>query len=96
MLHPSLVFGSSVGQVNHYISINAVDAAFSANSAAFSTELASGFWIPIEGSDIALVPYFYVILKESDSKLLAQKFIDFLRDEMPLEILESYGFVINE
>lgn len=96
-LQSSLVFGNSVGQVNHYISLNSVDAAFSSNSAAFSGELKSeGFWTPVEGPDIALVPYFYVILKESDSKLMAQKFIDFLSDEMSLEILESYGFAIDE
>lgn len=93
----SLIFGNSVGQVNHYIKINIIDAAFSSNSAAFSKELKSeGYWLPVEGADIALVPYFYAILAKSKSKLLAQKFIAFLNAESSIAVLRKYGFVIEE
>jgi len=93
----SLVFGNSVGQVNHYIKINTVNAAFSSNSAAFSQALQSeGFWIPIEGPDISYVPYFYVILRKSKSKSTAQGFINFLSSESSIALLRKYGFVIDE
>ena len=96
-IESSMVFGNSIGQVNHYIKLNTVEAAFSANSAAFSEALKShGFWMAIEGPDIALVPYFYVILQKSKSKSMAQKFINFLSSEASLTLLRKYGFVIGE
>ncbi len=90
-----LVFGNAIGQVNHYISTSTVDAAFSSNSAAFSDQLKGvGFWYPITGVDILLVPYFVVLMKSSTSESESKDFVTYLSGGEPKELLLQYGFVV--
>lgn len=94
-LTPLLVFGNAIGQVNHYIFTNAVDGAFSSNSAAYSDQLkAKGYWYEISGADISLVPYFFVVVTGGDSAELTT-FIDFIANRESRALFERYGFIVN-
>ena len=91
-----LVIGNAISQVNHYIATNAVDLALTSNSAAYSSQLKDrGFWYSIAGPDIALVPYFMVIMASTKSPEATEGFHEFLNSEESLTILKSYGFIIQ-
>jgi molybdate transport system substrate-binding protein len=91
-IEPKLVFGNAISQINHYITTNVMDLAFSSNSAAYSDQLKNrGYWVKI--NDAALVPYFSVVIKSTNEPELANQFIDYLSGEKVGKVLSSYGFI---
>lgn len=96
-IESKLVFGNAIGQVNHYIFTNAIDAAFTSNSAANSNQLKDkGYWYQVSGAEISLVPYFVVVVGTSESPSESDSFIKHLSTGKSKDLLVKYGFVVVE
>ncbi len=94
-IESKMVYGNAISQVNHYIYTNVVDLAFSSNSAAYSQQLkVKGYWSKIEGAEIALVPYFYVLIKNTEQSQSINDFIDYVTDSQAMRVLRNYGFIV--
>jgi len=87
-----LVYGNAISQVNHYISTNVVDVAFSSNSAAYSDQLKDrGYWLKVNGSTLA--PYYSVVIKSTNTPENVNQFIDYLSSVQARKVLSAFGFI---
>lgn len=86
-----LVYGESIGKVNQYISVDAVDVAFTANSAMFAEELKGmGNWLELPHK--ASIPHGVVVLKSTAKTKVAQLFYEYLFSEEVKAILKKFGY----
>jgi molybdate transport system substrate-binding protein len=96
LISDKLVFGSSVSQVNQYITLGTVDLGITAKSIAMSPSLRHlGNWIDIDQHSITQG---MVMLKysESNERKNTQVFYDFLQSEIARDIFKKYGYIVDE
>jgi len=95
-IEDKLVFGSSISQVNQYITLGTVDLGITAKSIVMSPLLKkTGVWVDIEDHyiDQGMVMLRYSELNEREN---AQKFFDFLQSEIAQDIFKKYGYIVNQ
>jgi len=88
-----LVYGENVGKVNQYIFSESVEIAFTASSAANSTQLSKkGHWIPI--SNWTGIPHGGMILDYGiqNQAQASETFFNFLMSAESKNILENFGY----
>lgn len=89
-----LVYGENIGQVNRYISMGAVDVAFTAVSAMHATPLASkGSWYHLEASDRGVLANGMLVL--TNNQTIAH-FLEFLSSKAARDIFRKYGYTLPE
>ena len=95
-LAPKLVYGESVGQANQFILSGAAEAGFSAAAIVLAPAMkGKGRWQPVADSLYSPIAQGAVVLKQSPYPELADKFFLFLFSPAAKEILQAYGYVIN-
>ncbi|MDW7693470.1 molybdate ABC transporter substrate-binding protein [Flammeovirgaceae bacterium SG7u.111] len=92
-----LVFGESIAQTNQFISTGAAEMGFTAKSVVVSPQiLGKGKWIAIDPSLYPPIAQGIVLLKNGKaSKEQAQKFYDFLFSAKGKEILNKFGYSVD-
>lgn len=94
-IETKLVFGSSVSQVNQYVTLGTVDLGITAKSIVMSPALKNtGKWIDIKGQyiDQGMIMLKYSKTHEQEN---TQKFYDFLQSDTAREIFEEYGYIVD-
>ncbi len=93
-----LVYGENVGQVNRYIYSGSVDAAFTAVSAMFASELKNkGHWLLLENEveDAALLAHGWAILKAAtEERDKVKKFVEFLATPPAKAVFQEFGYIV--
>ncbi len=98
-IKPKLVYGESISQTNLYVASETADACLTAKSVVLSPKMkGKGKWIEIDKSAYKPIAQGIVItnhgVKNKDSA--SQKFYNFLFSHKAREILEKYGYIIED
>lgn len=96
---PKLVYGESISQTNLYVASETADAGLTAKSVVLSPKMkGKGKWIEIDKSAYKPIAQGIVItnhgVKNKDSA--SQKFYNFLFSYKAKEILEKYGYIVEQ
>lgn len=92
-----LVYGESIAQTNQFITTKAVDFGFTAKSVMLSDRVRNqGLWVEIDPHIYTPIAQGMVILNNSNDQLeSAQMFYDFLESEKGKEILNKFGYTVD-
>ena len=92
-----LVFGESIAQTNQFITTYAAQIGITSKSSVLSPIMKNkGIWKEIESDLYAPISQGIVILKNRNNQIeLAQRFSDFLFSVEAKEILEKFGYSVN-
>ena len=92
-----LVYGESLAQTNQFITTKAAEIGFTSKSVVLSDKMKGrGSWIDIDPDIHTPISQGVVILKNSKDKLeSAQMFYEFLQSEKGKEILNKFGYIVN-
>jgi len=92
-----LVYGESIAQTNQFITTKAVDLGLTAKSVVLSDRVKDqGVWIEIDPNIYTPIAQGMVILKKDKDRLeSAQMFYEFLQSEKGKEILNKFGYTVD-
>lgn len=93
-----MVYGESIAQTNQFITTQSADIGFTAMSVVLSTQIkGQGSWSELSASSYSPIEQGVVLLKNKPAtSMLAQQFYNYLFSEDAKEILQSYGYSVNE
>ena len=92
-----LVFGESISQTNQFIISGSAQIGFTAKSVVLSPQVAGkGQWKEIDANSYQPIAQGVVILKKDIPSENAKKFYDFLFSDHSKEILEKFGYQVNQ
>ena len=92
-----LVYGESIGQVNQYIDIQAVEIGFTAKSVVLAPQmLGRGKWLEVPKESYQPIEQGIVILKYGAEKNAesAKRFMGFMVSSKARNILEKFGYIL--
>jgi molybdate transport system substrate-binding protein len=94
-VRPKFVLGENISQAAQFAQSGSADVGIVALALALSPTLkASGVYVGIPESWYPPIEQAAVVLASSRHKLLARRFIDYLKSPDSVRILQSYGFVV--
>ncbi len=96
-VEPKLIYGESIGQVNQYIDIRAVDIGFTAKSVVLAPKMQGrGKWIEVPKESYQPIEQGVIMLKHgADTNPIASKrFMDFMASAKARSILQKYGYLL--
>jgi molybdate transport system substrate-binding protein len=92
---PKFVLGENISQAASFVTSGAADAGIVALSLALAPSMKDkGKYFEIANEDYPTITQAAVILKSSQHKAAAQKFMDFVRSPEVVQLLENHGFAI--
>lgn len=87
-----LILGENIGQVNQYIRLGSVDAAFTAISSMHAEQLKDiGHWYILDEWDRTGIPHGLSLLSGAHED--AQEILEFLQSEQAQEIFQAFGYL---
>lgn len=93
-----IIYGESVGQVNQYVHLGAVDIGFTAKSVVFRPQFkGEGKWVDVDPALYEPIKQGVVILEHGQNENLVntERFYAFLFTDKAREILLDYGYRVN-
>ena len=97
VVEPKLVFGESIGQVNQYIDVQAVEIGFTAKSVVLAPQmLGRGKWIEVPAESYQPIDQGIVILKHGaqTNADASKKFLAFMGSAKARAMLEKFGYIL--
>ena len=96
-VEPKLVYGESIGQVNQYIDIQAVEIGFTAKSVVLAPQMQGrGKWIEVPRASYQPILQGIVMLKHGNetNAIASKEFMDFMASAKARSILEKFGYLL--
>ena len=97
VVESKLVFGESIGQVNQYIDVQAVEIGFTAKSVVLAPQmLGRGKWIEVPAESYQPIDQGIVILKHGaqTNADASKKFLAFMGSAKARAMLEKFGYIL--
>lgn len=87
-----LIIGENIGQVNQYIRLGSVDAAFTATSAMYAQQLKDvGYWYELGEEPKEAIPHGICLLATASKE--AETILQFLQTEKAQKVFRKYGYL---
>lgn len=96
-VEPKLIYGESIGQVNQYIDMQAVEIGFTAKSVVLAPQMQGrGKWIEVPRESYQPIDQGIVMLKHGleTNAVAAERFMEFMASTEARNILERFGYIL--